>query len=403
MMNRWEAIEIFHRSREDAIVVHGTGGMWVEVAAKSPSDLNIYSAMPYSTPMGLGVALALPDYPVVVMEGDGSAISGISGLATVANMAPKNFIHIVWDNGVWMSPGTMGTRSHYGPMPTPSGGRTNLEGFAKAAGYVHTTTVNTLQEFESALLAAKRESGPSYIVAKIGHDLLKEDPPRLVGTVEQAINFRRGLINRKLVSANHAGAYKGKGLAGPSAGESIVIPEIDAEIENGPRPSLDKARIIYRGLREAGIDFFVYLPDSANYFVQRLAAADPEITSVSVTREDEGIAIAMGAFMAGRNPVLIMEASGLGLCPLAIAVMAHEQRMGCLLVYAHNFALGETRDVHACTKWVTDPMLNALMVPNIIVQDTKDAPRIFKQAYQTVRGQMTPVAVCLPLHVLWDD
>jgi hypothetical protein len=98
-----------------------------------------------------------------------------------------------------------------------------------------------------------------------------------------------------------------------------------------------------------------------------------------------------------------MEASGLGLCPLAIAVMAHEQRMGCLLVYAHNFALGETRDVHACTKWIADPLLNALMVPNIIVQDTKDAPRIFKQAYQTVRGQMTPVAVCLPLHVLWDE
>jgi thiamine pyrophosphate-dependent acetolactate synthase large subunit-like protein len=403
MMNRWEALEIFHRSREDAIVVHGTGGMWVEVAAKSPSDLNIYSAMPYPTPTGLGMALALPDYPVVVMEGDGSAISGISGLATVGNMAPRNFIHIVWDNGAWMSPGTMGTRDHYGPMPTPSGGRTDLEGFAKAAGYAQTATVQTLAEFESALLAAKRVRGPSYIVAKIGQEILKDDPPRLTGTVEQAINFRRGLVERKLISANHAGAYKGKGLADSSTGGSIVIPKIDAKNENGPRPSLDKARIIYRGLREAGIDFFVYLPDSANYFVQRLAAADPEVTSVSVTREDEGIAIAMGAFMAGRNPVLIMEASGLGLCPLAIAVMAHEQRMGCLLVYAHNFALGETRDVHACTKWIADPLLNALMVPNIIVQDTKDAPRIFKQAYQTVRGQMTPVAVCLPLHVLWDD
>jgi sulfopyruvate decarboxylase TPP-binding subunit len=105
---------------------------------------------------------------------------------------------------------------------------------------------------------------------------------------------------------------------------------------------------------------FVYLPDSANYFIQRLAAADPQVTSVSITREDEGLAIAMGAFMGGRNPVLIIEASGLGLCTLALAVLGHEQRMASLILYGHNFALGEVRDVHACTRWVAEPVLDAL-------------------------------------------
>ena len=51
-MNRWEAIEIFNRLRDDAIVVHGTGGMGIEVNTKSPSDLNIYAPMPYPTPVG---------------------------------------------------------------------------------------------------------------------------------------------------------------------------------------------------------------------------------------------------------------------------------------------------------------------------------------------------------------
>jgi hypothetical protein len=59
-----------------------------------------------------------------------------------------------------------------------------------------------------------------------------------------------------------------KWLAPSGESQSIVIPKIEAEIENGPRPSLEKARIIYSGWREAGIDFFVYLPDSANYFVK---------------------------------------------------------------------------------------------------------------------------------------
>jgi sulfopyruvate decarboxylase TPP-binding subunit len=402
-MNRWEAIEIFNRMRQDAIVVHGTGGMGIEVNTKSPSDLNLYAAMPYPTPLGLGLALALPKQRIVVTEGDGSALSGISGLATVANMAPANLIHIVWDNGAWMSPGTMGTRNHYGPLPTATGGRTDLEGFAKAAGYAHTTTVATLNEFEAAVGSAIGTNGPSYILATIDRHLMPDLPAKPLGTVEQAIGFRRGLIERGWISSGHAGVSKGKWLAPADPSAAIVIPEIEAESEPGARPSMEKARVIYSSLREAGVDFFVYLPDSANYFIQRLAAADPQVTSVSITREDEGLAIAMGAFMGGRNPVLIIEASGLGLCTLAFSVLGHEQRMATLILYGHNFALGEVRDVHACTRWVAEPVLNALRIPNLTLMDVKDAPSLIKQAWRTVRGQMCSVAVSLPLHVLWDE
>jgi sulfopyruvate decarboxylase TPP-binding subunit len=228
-------------------------------------------------------------------------------------------------------------------------------------------------------------------------------PAKPLGTVEQAIKFRRGLVERGWISSGHAGVSQGKWLAPADRSAAIVIPEIETETETGPRPSMEKARVIYSSLREAGIDFFVYLPDSANYFIQRLAAADPQVTSVSITREDEGLAIAMGAFMGGRNPVLILEASGLGLCPLALATLAHEQRMATLILYGHNFALGEVRDVHACTRWVADPILDALRIPNLVLMDIKDAPILIKQAWRSVRGQMCPVAVCLPIHVLWDE
>jgi sulfopyruvate decarboxylase TPP-binding subunit len=224
-----------------------------------------------------------------------------------------------------------------------------------------------------------------------------------VGKVEQAIRFRRGLIDRGWINASHAGVSQGKWLAPLDRSEVIVIPKLDLPRENGPRPSLEKAKLIYSGLREAGLDFFVYLPDSANYLIQRLAAADTQITSVSVTREDEGLAIAMAAFMGGRNPVLIMEASGLGLCPLVIANLAHEQHMAALIVYSHNFAQGEVRDSHSCTRWVADPLLGALTIPNIVIPDANDAPALIKRAWQTVRGQKFPVAMCLPLHVTWDE
>jgi sulfopyruvate decarboxylase subunit alpha len=403
MINSWEALEIFNRSRNDAIVIHGPGASGSELYTKSPSDLNLYAAMPYPAPVGLGLALALPAQRVVITEGDGSALSGLSGLATVGSTAPANLVHIVWDNGAFVTPGTMGTGQHYGPMPTASAGRTDLEMVAKGAGYADTRTVATLKEFEAALNSAFATNGPHFILAKTSRKIMPEAPVKDVGKVEQAIRFRRGLIERGWLKATHAGVSQGKWLAPADQSTAVVIPKIEVPRENGPRPSLEKATLIYSALREAGIDFFVYLPDSANYLIQRLAAADTQITSVSVTREDEGIAIAMAAFMGGRNPVLIMEASGLGLCPLALANLAHEQHMAALILYSHNFALGEVRDSHSCTRWVADPLLGALNIPNIVLMDAKDAPALIKRAWQTVRGQKCPVAISLPLHVTWDE
>ena len=193
-------------------------------------------------------------------------------------------------------------------------------------------------------------------------------------------------------------------MVGPEARASpLTIPDVKIERELGPRPSLEKARIIYSSLRETGIDLVAYVPDSANYLIQRFAREDDSIISVAATREDDALAIAMGAFMGGRNPVVIMEASGLGLCPLALSILSHEQRLGALLLYSHNFALGEVRSSHACTRWIAAPLFDALMIPHMTLTDINDAPLLIKQAWRTVRGQMCPVAISLPLDVIWDE
>ena len=402
-MKRWEALEIFGRHRSDTIVVYGPGGLSAELESKSPSDLNIYSPMPYPTPFGLGLALALPNRKVMVMEGDGSVLSGLTALPTLATVGPRNMVNIVWDNGTWFSSGTMGTKAHYGPVPAPTAFRTDLAAHAKASGFDHVFTVRTLEEFESVLRPALSEESPCYIVAKVEQTAMPGVTTKQVGTVEEAINFRRALIKRNWVGAAHAGVSQGKWLAPEARSSPVIIPNVQIESELGPRPALEKARIIYSSLREAGIDFAAYVPDSANYLIQRFAREDSQIISVAATREDDALAMAMGGFMGGRNPVVIMEASGLGLCSLALSILSHEQRLGALILYSHNFALGEVRSSHACTRWIADPLFDALMIPHMTLTDIKDAPLMIKQAWRTVRGQMCPVAISLPLDVIWDE
>src|ERR1041384_3570255 len=70
------------------------------------------------------------------------------------------------------------------------------------------------------------------------------------------------------------------------------------------------AERFYRALREGGVDFAVYLPDSILDPLECLLEEDPEVQTVVCAREDEGIAIAQGAYLGGRLPVALMEGSG---------------------------------------------------------------------------------------------
>ena len=98
-----------------------------------------------------------------------------------------------------------------------------------------------------------------------------------------------------------------------------------------------------------------------------------------------------------------MEASGLGLSGLALGWLAGMQRMALLIVSSHTAAFGEYSDYHAVTRTVTFPMLSALNIQSVVLDDIDQARRIFKQAQMTVKGQCVPVSISLPRHILWED
>jgi hypothetical protein len=50
--------------------------------------------------LGLGIALARPDVPVVVIDGDSSLLMELGSLVTVANNRPRRYLHVVIDNRV---------------------------------------------------------------------------------------------------------------------------------------------------------------------------------------------------------------------------------------------------------------------------------------------------------------
>ena len=61
------------------------------------------------------------------------------------------------------------------------------------------------------------------------------------------------------------------------------------------------ARKIVHGLREAGINFVTFLPESRLSQILSLIREDPSIELVPVANEAEGITIAAGAVLGGKQ------------------------------------------------------------------------------------------------------
>ena len=121
----------------------------------------------------------------------------------------------------------------------------------------------------------------------------------------------------------------------------------------------------YDAFKIAGIDFVVFLPDSLLDGLEQMILQRKEIETFQCAREDEGIGIAMGAFLVGRRPIVMMEGSGIGLSALVLA-RGVVQRTPTLLLIGHNSTLGERFEHHAATRLVAEPVLRELGIPRYV-------------------------------------
>ena len=71
---------------------------------------------------------------------------------------------------------------------------------------------------------------------------------------------------------------------------------------------------LYRVLKAADVRQMAYVPDAGHTTLINLFLADAHVTSTVLTTEEEGVAIAAGAWLGGQRSVLLMQSSGVGNC-----------------------------------------------------------------------------------------
>jgi sulfopyruvate decarboxylase alpha subunit len=71
---------------------------------------------------------------------------------------------------------------------------------------------------------------------------------------------------------------------------------------------------VYAALKAARITQLAYVPDAGHAHLIASAHADADMRAVVLTTEEEGIALAAGAWLGGQRAVLLMQSSGVGNC-----------------------------------------------------------------------------------------
>ena len=87
---------------------------------------------------------------------------------------------------------------------------------------------------------------------------------------------------------------------------------MDATVETKARTGWQHD--LYDLLRRHGITQFGYVPDAGHSILIDRSLADPEVYSIGLTTEEEGVALIAGADLGGARAVLLMQSSGVGNC-----------------------------------------------------------------------------------------
>ncbi len=120
---------------------------------------------------------------------------------------------------------------------------------------------------------------------------------------------------------------------------------------------------LYSKLKSSGLDFFVSVPCKFLDGIISILEKDKEVIYTPVTREEEGVGILAGAFLAGKRPALLMQNSGLGNSINAICSLLNYYEIPVVLVISHRGTSGEKIEAQLPMGKATIKLLEASGIP----------------------------------------
>lgn len=119
-------------------------------------DFLTVGSMGHSSSIALGIAINKPDTKIWCIDGDGALLMHMGAMAVIGANCPKNLVHVVINNGA---------HETVGGMPTVAG-QMDIPAVARACGYPYAVSVESFEELDRELAAAKERNALTLIEAR---------------------------------------------------------------------------------------------------------------------------------------------------------------------------------------------------------------------------------------------
>jgi sulfopyruvate decarboxylase subunit beta len=186
-----ECVKVLAKHRGDAVVVCALGmaaNEWWAVT-KSEDSFYMHGGMGLASTFALGLALAVPETPVWVINSDGGLSMNTGTLLTEAGQQLQNMKHFLVDNQCYQTVEN---------MPMVNQNRADYAAMARGAGFAQTATIDNLSDLDRQMPAITAAPGPYFIRLRVeAEQNYQRTPPATYEGPEMKYRFGRAM-ERKL-------------------------------------------------------------------------------------------------------------------------------------------------------------------------------------------------------------
>ncbi|MEM7534472.1 MAG: sulfopyruvate decarboxylase subunit alpha [Chloroflexota bacterium] len=155
----------------------------------------------------------------------------------------------------------------------------------------------------------------------------------------------------------------------------------------------DVSVLLLQNLKDNGADFFASVPCKLLGPLIKLLGEDESISYVPVTREEEGLGVCAGAYLAGKTPVIVMQNTGLGTIVTSLYSLGLFYHLPLTMIVSHRGSPGEAIGTQVPMSTASRPLMESMGLPTFMFDDASQVAKVGKLVQHAQVAQRPVVAL----------
>lgn len=152
---------------------------------------------------------------------------------------------------------------------------------------------------------------------------------------------------------------------------------------------------LVQGLKDSGINFVTYLPETRLSQIVPLIRDDAEMELIAAASEQEAVTIAAGATLGGKQAAVYMENTGLYVSSYSLLAVGKQLGVPLLLIVGFLGGIADQRNsfLYATIGNRTIPLLQGLGIEHMLLEDGERLEIKIKDAVRGMNALRAPMAL----------